>query len=335
MSWLALDIGGANLKAADGHGFAVSRPFALWKHPAGLADQLRSLIDAAPASEQIAVTMTGELADCYPSRQQGVAAIATAVKTAAQGTDVFFYRTDGQLAPWAGDDEWPLLAASNWHALARWALRLCGGEAGLLIDVGSTTADIIPLGPQGVAATGRDDYDRLRAGELVYTGVVRTPVCALLEAAELGGHQCPVAAELFATAADAYLTLGLLPEDAEDCDTADGRARTRAAAQARLGRMVCREIDAIEAESLAHQIHLAQLQKLEQAAQAVLQRTLHWPGTVILAGQGEFLAEAILPRIDLAPGSAHVISLTRELGPDVARCAPAHALAVLAAEKQP
>ena len=41
MKWLALDIGGANLKAADGEGFAVSQPFPLWENPEQLVDALR------------------------------------------------------------------------------------------------------------------------------------------------------------------------------------------------------------------------------------------------------------------------------------------------------
>lgn len=332
MSWLALDIGGANLKAADGRGFAVCQPFALWRQPQQLAAELAALVDRAPACDRIAVSMTGELADCYATRREGVEAIAAAATETAAGRELLFYRTDGRLAAWSGGEDWAELAASNWRALAQWAVRLCGGEAGLLIDVGSTTTDIVPLSPQGVAATAHNDYDRLRAGELVYTGVERTPLCAVLESAQLDGEACPVAAELFATTLDAYLTLQQVDEDAANCDTADGRPRTRAAAGMRLGRMVCREIDLVEAESLATQVKLAQMQQLERAARAVLERTPSWPEVVVLSGHGAFLAEAVLPQLDLGPDSVHVISLTAELGEDIARCATAHALAVLADE---
>lgn len=44
MNWLALDIGGANLKVADGHGFAESYSFALWKDPNGLSQQDRKSV---------------------------------------------------------------------------------------------------------------------------------------------------------------------------------------------------------------------------------------------------------------------------------------------------
>jgi uncharacterized hydantoinase/oxoprolinase family protein len=55
------------------------------------------------------------------------------------------------------------------------------------------------------------------------------------------------------------------------------------------------------------------------------------PGTVVLAGAGEFLAEAALSRrLDLS--SLRVVSLAQELGPALSQAACAHAVAVLAAE---
>ena len=72
MTWLALDIGGANLKAANGLKYARSVPFPLWRTPERLPEALRSLLASGPPFEQLAVTMTGELADCFPSKADGV-----------------------------------------------------------------------------------------------------------------------------------------------------------------------------------------------------------------------------------------------------------------------
>jgi (4-(4-[2-(gamma-L-glutamylamino)ethyl]phenoxymethyl)furan-2-yl)methanamine synthase len=44
MKWLALDIGGANVKAADGQGYAQSYLFPLWKTPNKLPQQIRTAI---------------------------------------------------------------------------------------------------------------------------------------------------------------------------------------------------------------------------------------------------------------------------------------------------
>ena len=79
MSWLGLDIGGANLKAANAAGWAQSIPFALWRDPAGLAAALAELIAQAPAADRLAVTMTGELCDCFRTKAEGVRHILAAV----------------------------------------------------------------------------------------------------------------------------------------------------------------------------------------------------------------------------------------------------------------
>src|SRR5256885_9284124 len=50
----------------------------------------------------------------------------------------------------------------------------------LLLDTGSTTTDIIPMINGVPVPVGRTDPHRLGTGELVYTGVRRTPVCAVL-----------------------------------------------------------------------------------------------------------------------------------------------------------
>src|ERR1051325_158213 len=93
---LGLDVGGANLKAAHTSGVAHSQPFALWKDPGGLCDALRRLVGAMPAADEFAVTMTGELCDCFESKRQGVLAILDAVEAAAEGVPVQVWRTDGR-----------------------------------------------------------------------------------------------------------------------------------------------------------------------------------------------------------------------------------------------
>jgi probable H4MPT-linked C1 transfer pathway protein len=331
--WLALDVGGANLKAADGLGFGQSHYFPLWREPQNLTHALRELLSASPPAERLAVTMTGELADCFATKAEGVEAILSAVVSAAAGLDVQVYLTDGRWATVDQAREQPLrAAASNWHALARFACRYLSGGSGLLIDIGSTTCDIIPLVGGMPAATGKADTERLLHGELVYTGVERSPVCAVVAAVPYQGRQCPTAHELFATTWDAYLTLGDLPEEPESTHTADGRPAAKAAARDRLARSICAdrtifsEQDAIAA---ATAVARAQAAKIAIAAQGVVRRMPSPPEKIIIAGQGEFLARQVLAK---ATWAAPIVSLGDELGPVLSRCATAHALAVLARE---
>jgi uncharacterized hydantoinase/oxoprolinase family protein len=141
-----------------------------------------------------------------------------------------------------------------------------------------------------------------------------------------------VAAELFATTADAYLILGELPEEAENNETSDGRPRTRAAAGARLARMICADADSFsedDAKLAAGAVRDAQLAMLETGIHQVVERLGQTPETVILSGHGEFLLRELLNRLRWP---CEVISLSGKLGPSISRCAPAHALAVLARE---
>ncbi len=333
MKITAVDIGGANLKIADGKGFSASCSFPLWKEPARLAEVLGNLLEKSPTNS-LAVTMTGELADCFASKAEGVATILDAVEHAAAGCQVSVYLCDGRLVDLKTARADPLLAAaSNWHALAQYVSRFCGKKPGLLMDIGSTTTDLIPLSPQGPASQGRTDPERLIAGELLYTGVERSPVCALVPKLTWRGEACPVAQELFATTLDAYLLLNDLAEDETDCQTADRRSRTTKNSQGRLARMVCADTTTFsleDATQAAEAIQEAQLQQLASAAKQVLGKMKSPPAKVVISGQGEFLARRLLNRINYR-GS--LFSLSEELGPEVSCVACAHALAILARER--
>ena len=233
-SILGLDIGGANLKAAHSSGSARTVPFALWKHPERLADELRLLTATMPAHTRLAVAMTGELCDCFAAKRDGVRAILQSVHAAAGTTPirVWCMRSCFIDLMAALDDPLPV-AAANWLALAHLVARRFADETALLIDSGSTTTDIVYLNRGTPEPRGLTDPQRLTTGELVYTGVRRTPICSVL------GME--VAAEFFATMQDAYLARGLIPERPDDCDTADGRPATRVFAHARLARQAaCR-----------------------------------------------------------------------------------------------
>ncbi len=324
-SILGLDIGGANLKACTPEGNAVLIPFALWRHPERLATTLRELFTMFAGVDSLAVTMTGELCDCFPTLREGVCFILEAVRSAAPLLPVLVWTIPHGFRPLDEMLRDPLpAAASNWHALATWCGSLASAGSALLLDIGSTTSDIIPL-KNGIPGTsGLTDRARLRTRELVYTGVRRTPLCALL------GAEGP--AEWFATTLDVYLVLGDLNEDPTDHSTADGRPATRHHAHQRLARMLCSDLEeTTERERVQLAQSLAQRQEahLQTALAAVLARLEAPPQTIFLAGSGEFLARRMLPQH--VPGSPPaIVSLTELLGPVVSHAACAHAVAQLA-----
>ncbi len=322
---LGLDIGGANLKAAHSSGHTRTRAFALWKNPVGLSAALAELVKGWPEFGTLAVSMTGELCDCFLSRSAGVQAILDAAEALQFPGAVEVWCNDGRFRSIAEARKIPLqVASANWLALATYVGRLAPQGPALLIDVGSTTTDIVPLLDGKPVPRGRTDVERFRRGELVYLGARRTPLNVLL------GTEG--AAESFSTMQDVLVVLGLIAEDSSDCDTADGRPATVAAAHSRLARMICADV---ETSTLEERTVLA-AGLLERWMQAVASRVSKAtsvlggaPRTAILAGSGEFLARKVLER---EQELSTVISLARLLGHATSTAACAHALAVLAAE---
>jgi probable H4MPT-linked C1 transfer pathway protein len=324
---LGLDIGGANLKAAHSDGSAFSLPFELWKSPTGLAHGLRQVVAQSPDHDILAVTMTGELCDCYPTRREGILSILAAVENVAEGRPVRIWQIDGSFADIEKTRQRPLqAAAANWLALAHFAGRYVPSGPALLIDIGSTTSDIVPLHDGVPTSRCHTDAERLQYGELVYTGVRRTPLCALLGPS--------YAAELFATALDVYLLLNMVPENPNDCQTADGRPATRAAAHARMARMLCADAETCseeESHSLAVHVQDVQLNVLQRAAESVIAGLPGPPAAVVLTGSGEFLARKVVDRIPTL--RVPRVSLAEILGSAVSQSACAYALAMLVRER--
>src|SRR5262249_4761154 len=150
-----------------------------------------------PPYDRLAVTMTGELCDCFESKRQGVEAILATLEPLASRSAICIWHQDGRFVDLERARADPLsVAAANWLALAMFAGRLVPAGPALLIDIGYTTTDVVPLCDGKPVPRGQSDPERLRCQELVYTGVRRTPVCALLGAKG--------AAEFFATTLDVY-----------------------------------------------------------------------------------------------------------------------------------
>jgi probable H4MPT-linked C1 transfer pathway protein len=287
-----MDIGGANTKAAWRQGTAlrtVSRPFEVWRDREALARVLREVAVEAGPADAVAITMTAELSDAFRTKREGVAFVLDAAEDALGAPRVL--TTAGELVSVAEARARPWdVAAANWVATAL-AVAAAHPEA-LLIDVGSTTADIVPIVAGRVAATAHTDLERMQAGELVYTGALRTNLAAIAPRVPVRAGWCPVASESFAISGDVHLVLGHLSEEAYDCPTPDGRPATVAFARERIARLVCsdtEQLDAREIDAIAAFLAAEQVRQIETAARAV-QPPLPPGAPVVAVGSGAFLA---------------------------------------------
>ena len=327
------DIGGVNTKAA--RLFASSRapascsitlPYELQRAPALLSETLRSAareLGAAP-DDRHAVTMTAELSQMFRTKREGVAFVIDALEATFPGDRLHVYTLAGEFVSPRHARERPLeVAASNWSATANWVAQLV--PTCILVDVGTTTSDLIPIRNGKVAAEGSTDPERLLTGELVYTGALRTPVEAIAREVPLWGGTAGVSAEGFALSGDVYLWLGRLGANDYTCPTPDGRPVTREYAGERLARVVCADrelLDESAVDALAASVAGAQVQTIVRALELIRKRC---PGvaTAVVTGLGEFIAADAARAVGLS-----VISLTDQLN-GASQTAPATAVAWL------
>ena len=287
------DVGGAHLKAAravDGRVVdAVQFASPLWLGLNHLDDAFAQAKARLGPADGHAVAMTGELSMAFASRAQGVAALGEIVAAALAPAPTRFYAGRAgwlgarELAGRAGD-----VASANWHASAALAAR--HAPDAMLIDMGSTTTDIIPIAGGLIGARGYSDAERLASGELVYAGLARSLVFASANRAPFAGGWTPLMADDFADMADVHRVIGDMPQGVDVQKTTDGRGKSAAESRARLARMVGR--DAHEASdaawlALARYFAEAQLRELADAAAQVLsQGGVDDAAPVVAAGIG-------------------------------------------------
>jgi len=228
---LGWDIGGVNTKVARVAGARVlaahAAPYELQRDPAALAPLLAHLARdlGAGAADPHGVTMTAELSQLFRTKREGVAFVLDAVAAAFPDACVRVWSVDARWRTPAQARREPLaVAAANWAATAHVVGRMCSDC--LLVDVGSTTTDIIPIRGGAPMARGRTDVERLREGELVYTGALRTPVEAIAPTVPVRGRPTGVAAEGFALAGDVHVWRGELAPADYSVPTPDGRPTT-------------------------------------------------------------------------------------------------------------
>jgi probable H4MPT-linked C1 transfer pathway protein len=329
------DIGGAHLKAVRVAGgrveVAIQAATPLWLGLDSLEAALDTLRIQLGDADRHAITMTGELCDVFPSRREGVVGLAAiAARYLTPNLSRLYAGRRGFVELAEAEDRAADIASANWHASAALvALRL---PDALLVDVGSTTADLVPVVGGKVAALGYNDAERLAAGELVYSGMARTFVMAMVSRAPVRGAWTPLMNEFFANSADVHRILGALPDSADKMSTADGRDKTVAASRARLARMVGREADegaAGQWESLAAWFAEAQVRQISDAAFLRLSvGDLDADAPVVAAGIGEIVGAEIARRFRRpCIGFASLIAARAE----ASHCAPAAAVALLTA----
>jgi (4-(4-[2-(gamma-L-glutamylamino)ethyl]phenoxymethyl)furan-2-yl)methanamine synthase len=332
------DIGGVNTKVArvdpcagqSPQIRALSAPYELQRDPEALVPTLvrlgREL--GCPNGSSHAVTMTAELSQLFRTKREGVAFVLDGLEAAFPGQPFHVYTVDGRFVSPPEARTRPLeVGASNWAATARLVGRFVPDA--ILLDIGTTSTDIIPIVAGRVEAVGRTDPARLSSGELVYTGALRTPTEALTRVVPLWDGRAAVSAEGFALIGDVHLWLGRLAPADYTVPTPDGRPATREFAGERLARIVCGDremLDEAAVDRIARTLAEAQVELVAAALERVRRR---WPmvSIAVVTGLGDFIATDAAMRVGL-----RVVPLADRLG-RAAHTAPAVAVAWLLSDE--
>jgi len=310
---LGWDIGGANIKAACVMPDAAvtqpvrvaSQPFEIWREKDRLREVLRSVYsrvvsDALPRAA--AITMTAELSDVFSTKREGVLFVLESVRSAFPEIPGYVLDINGDFGRLDEAQARPLdFAATNWLASALWFSGQCPNC--LLVDVGSTTTDILPVVEGQVCVVGRTDLERRCSGELVFTGALRTNLAAIVQSVPVAGRECRVASEYFAISGDVHLILGHVNPRDYDCGTPDGKLPTLDSARRRLARLVCADAEmltAAEIDAMAEFIHARQVFQICEGIGQVLSRLPQLRGFPVFAvGIGAFLGQAAARNLGL------------------------------------
>jgi probable H4MPT-linked C1 transfer pathway protein len=339
-TFIGWDVGGAHLKvvSVDRSGMikhAIQFPSPLWLGMNYLEQALDKAAQYLPVDKVMhAVTMTAELADVFDDRKAGVAKLVTTFSQRFGNRIKIYAGQSGLLDSTSVITHAEEIASANWHATANYVGSLVGD--GILIDIGSTTTDIIPFQSGRCCQRGYTDRERMQYNELVYTGIIRTPVMAIVDRIPYKGEWQSLTAECFATMADIYRLTGELNEDDDMMTPPDGAGKTPRDSLKRLARML--GTDPGHSENLekwrqaASFIAEQQLQHISQALFRILSdKSLTDDAPLIGAGCGRFLVYKLSQRTGRPYRDfSDLLDVADDIRLTAANCAPAVSVAQIA-----
>ena len=294
-----MDIGGANTKAATSDGsFVISIHAPLWKNKAILYDVLYEIKKEIDETEIVSAgaVMTGEICGCFETKREGVSYIKKAV--CKMFNDVKFLDNRCLFKNSSDLDKDPAsFASTNWLASAKFIAEEYKDV--IFVDIGSTTTDVIPI-KDGKIKARRSDLGRLKSGELIYSGVLRTNVSCLLGKIYMKGEKYKTSSEHFATTADAYLITGCIKREDIGCKSLNHycypftgeKGKNRISAMRKLARVLCSDHEEIGEDDVVHiaeQVEEAQVNELVTSLERISEK--YGLKNIVSVGIGDFIVE--------------------------------------------
>jgi len=320
---LGIDIGGANTKITELEEkyYKIHHIyFPMWKKHKKLTELLR--VYNSGNVEKVGIVMTAELVDAYRSKREGVEDILNSVERAFPDKDIYVFDVDGNfLEIDVAKKRYIKVSASNWTATAYFVIKdIC--DNCILVDMGSTTTDIIPI-KDGEILAEETDLKRLMNNQLVYVGALRTPLSFLTNTVVFRGFKTNVSSEYFSITGDVNLILNKINPEDYTCDTPDGVPVDRKSCMRRVARVLCSDLEEINEEEILD-ISLQFYRKLLNMVRSNLDRVSerYEIRDVVITGLGEGILKEALEGYS-------IISVGERYGKEVSLSTPSFAVAKL------
>lgn len=291
-----LDIGGANTKIFDGSYRTYYFPF--WKKKNEFCDFLENL---KLNPEILGVTITAECADCFGDKCEGINFILDALEKKFK-CEILVLSNSLSFKMLSVEDarKFPYdVASSNFIASGLYFGKK--EKNGVLIDIGSTTTDMIPV-RNGKIYSKTTDLERLQNNNLIYTGVLRTNTAAIVNKVYVDGKKTKISSELFSITADVYSIIGDITEKDYSCETPDGKGKNVVECRKRLARIVCSDLNELSDKNINE---IAEYIKKEQIKQIIKSLNKFKTKKRFICGKGNFLNKDLnAKKNDISPVKA-------------------------------
>ena len=241
MKIIGWDIGGAHIKASF-FDFKKSKIktrqifFPIWRNYKKFIKTIALLEKKFPKCDYHAVTTTAEISDIFKNRKTGVKKIINLFTQSVSQKKIFFYGKKKFLRKKIALKKTHLIASMNWHASANFISKIFSDC--ILLDIGSTTTDIIPIKNKKINLKSFTDFYRLNNSSLIYTGVLRTPITSITNSINFKKRKYKLMNENFATIGDVYRILGEIPKKVDLNETSDMKSKKKRASARRLSRLL-------------------------------------------------------------------------------------------------
>ena len=238
IKYLGIDIGGAHLKCIGLNKKKEIKlvdytSYKIWSSSNQLETNLQNLSNKIRSNETICgITMSAELCDIFPNRENGVKELTKLCKILKFNKSYYTCsKPIFSLNPKASE-----IMSMNWHSIGR----LCEKKIKdcIIIDFGSTTTDFICIKNFKFINKYFTDFSRLNNHELLYTGIVRTPIFSLLKKIIINKNNYYLIPEYFSDMSDIYRIKKILSKDIDLDDTSDGRGKSQIESKIRVSNIL-------------------------------------------------------------------------------------------------